>query len=105
LIIQASTTNEPCTKVSSHGLPSIICGSYNGMDPSQWLGRLLAIIGRAPRPTGSMLAVTVDFPSLFGDFCKKTLTLIVSLEHLHPATERHALEMRFEGLQACTKVF
>ena len=27
------------------------------------------------------------------------------LEHLHPWTERHALEMRFEGLQACTKIF
>jgi hypothetical protein len=27
------------------------------------------------------------------------------LEHLHPAAERQALEMRFEGFQACTKFF
>ena len=27
------------------------------------------------------------------------------LEHLHPWAARQALEMRFEGLQACTKFF
>ena len=26
-------------------------------------------------------------------------------EHLHPAAERHALEMPFEGLQACNQIF
>jgi hypothetical protein len=28
---------------------------------------------------------------------------VVVLEHLHPAVERQALEMRFEGLQTCIK--
>ena len=32
-------------------------------------------------------------------------TCLVVLEHLHPWAERQALEMRFEGLQACIKFF
>ena len=27
------------------------------------------------------------------------------LEHLHPWAERQALDVRFEGLQSCTKFF
>ena len=32
-----------------------------------------------------------------------TLDKAVCLEHFHSWAERQALEMRFEGLQACTK--
>ena len=48
-------------------------------------------------------AIRVSRPNLLGETCARSS--LQTSEHLHPWAERQALEMRFEGLQACTKFF
>ena len=94
-----------CKRLRSHSLPEGRHSSFAAPQQefsTNCLFRATLLLPLGPLYTGGMATTLASFGmiaqrSSFGGH--------KSLEYLHPWAERQALEMRFEGLQACTKFF